>query len=72
MKLPSIVQLVILKKSPCCNHVIKTNSFTSVVTQKTYEIFHNSNCRSMNVTCLNASAVTNNLSENLNGPSITD
>ena len=37
------------KKSLCCNHVIKTNSFTSVVTQKTYKIFHNSNCRSMNV-----------------------
>ena len=37
------------KRSLCCNHVIKTNSFTSVNTHKTYKIFHESNCRSMNV-----------------------
>ena len=46
-------------RSLCCNHVIKTNSFTSVVTQKTYKIFHKSNCRSMNVIYLLACVLCN-------------
>ena len=37
------------KRSLCCNHIIKTNSFTSVSTHKTYKIFHESDCRSTNV-----------------------
>ena len=37
------------KRSLCCNNVIKTNSFISVNTHKTYIMFHESNCRSMNV-----------------------
>ena len=35
--------------SLCCNHIKSTSSFKSFVTQKVYNIYHKTNCRSYNV-----------------------
>ena len=37
------------RNSLCCNHLKTTNSFTSFVTKKKYNIYHESNCKSKNV-----------------------
>ena len=37
------------KGSRCCTQVLSTNFFKSTITSKTYNIFHNSNCKDKNI-----------------------
>ena len=62
-----------IKNSLCCNHLKSTDSFTSFVTKNTYEIYHESNCKSENVIyLLECTRCSKQYVESPNGRSILD